>query len=118
MEREEIMAEMQAFREKVGIIASILMLRNGRVVAYDLPDDIRPKNISVMAATIFDAGISLHNEAKLPNPEEVISAAGGYRFIIRKCGKKRLFLVIVEINPPKPAVFAEMKRLAELFTDD
>jgi len=96
-----------------GIIASVVVTRDGDPLEIDLPDNVSPQTFSIMCATIMGAAATANKEMGGEIPQYIVVESQITSLLIIRTAKKCILGCVVENGADKDSILQGMKEVAE-----
>lgn len=99
-----------------GVLGSGIVSKDGRMIYMRLAEEINTETVSIMAATVFGASVTLHTEAQRKSPSRVSIKTEDCDTLVYECGKRALVMVMVSENTDLNQIENIVQRLADVFS--
>jgi predicted regulator of Ras-like GTPase activity (Roadblock/LC7/MglB family) len=99
-----------------GVLGSGIVSKDGRIIYMRLSEEINTETVSIMAATVFGASVTLQTEAKRNSPSRVSIKTEDGDTLVYECGRRALVMVMVTENPELNQIEDIVQRLEDVFS--
>lgn len=111
---KEMLEKVLKDMEKIGDVdASLVVSRDGLLMAADIPTDVNAETFAAMTATMLGAAETAVSELGKEVPERVIAESDEAKMIVCGAGPKALFVVMTGPETGLGLILVEMDGAAE-----
>jgi len=101
-------------KNRVGAIATALVLRNGAVVHAEMPEGSYADTFAVMCATVLGAAATASVEVGRALPERIVVEGRDSRLILVAAGSKALLVAAVDASADLRTIVDDLAKFAHL----